>query len=148
MSLDTVHDSLPYYDPPLTAEAREAIDKLIEQEQIAVPYKDDIQLSDSLKSHIERIEKKQGLNAINLSRYSLDTPSPSSINNAIISMEYQNTKRENLDLLSQYGSNSWLVHNAQLEYLLSRYELELEREKTSRTRLAKRFPGWRTNGGV
>jgi pre-mRNA-splicing factor SPF27 len=54
------------------------------------------------------------------------------LQSAYSSATHLSTRLTNLSLLSEFGKNAWLVHNAQLEDILKRLEEDLMYAKTER----------------
>ncbi|KAF4637848.1 hypothetical protein G7Y89_g257 [Cudoniella acicularis] len=153
-SLNTVHDSLPYIDVEPSAAERAAAEALIAAElgivstqpHPSVPPFEDQHFSPLIEAEILRIENKQPLNAIDLSRYEaqeLPATSPDSdekdpttlikwreaLSKAYTSHTYLSGRQTNLALLEQFGKNSWLIGNSQLEDVLRGLERELAERK-------------------
>ncbi|CEP08357.1 hypothetical protein [Parasitella parasitica] len=126
-------DALPYIDRELDdAEMKVTVERMIEQEMRRMKRKErsDLPLSidlfekdEILKQEIERIKKKEQLNALDTKRYELQGPEDESdldgwraaVNNTKSQLESQAGSMFNLELLQKYGANAWRVHNFQLE---------------------------------
>ncbi|KAH6674076.1 Pre-mRNA-splicing factor SPF27 [Halenospora varia] len=155
-SLNTVHDSLPYIDTEPSAAERAAAESLITAElgphsnttqpHPSLPPFPDRHFSPLIEAELLRIETKQPLKAIDLSRYEAQEPpatSPDSdekdpeslirwreaLQKAYTSHTYLSGRQTNLALLEQFGKNSWLIGNAQLEDVLRGLERELAERK-------------------
>ena len=85
---------------------------------------------------LERVAAKQGLTAVDLSRYEAQDDSPTAaaasseelaaaLRRAYASATYLSARRAHLALLDSYGKNAWLVGNHQLEAELKALEREL-----------------------
>lgn len=96
----------------------------------------------TILSEFTRIQQKQPLKAIDLSRYEVDEDdddeSPSSktkeelepkLARAYTSSTYLNNRQHHLSLLESYGKNAWLVGNWHLEAELASLERELAETK-------------------
>jgi pre-mRNA-splicing factor SPF27 len=151
--ITTVHESLPYIDVEPTPSNRAAALSLINAEipqntnsHPNLPPLANCQFSSLIESEISRIEAKLPLNAIDLSRYeALEPPSTSphsdedhpetlrkwreALSQAYTSHTYLAGRQTNLMLLEQFGKNSWLIGNSQLEHVLRDLESELENRK-------------------
>ncbi|PSS27398.1 hypothetical protein M430DRAFT_32145 [Amorphotheca resinae ATCC 22711] len=157
MALTTaVHDSLPYIDREPTPAERAAAQALIDAElpsshdsqtHPSLPPLSEHHFSPMIEAELSRIEAKQPLKAIDLSRYEAVEPpatSPHSdekhpetlqtwraaLARAYTAHAYLASRQNNLHLLEQFGKNSWLVGNAQLEDELRALERELAERKT------------------
>ncbi|CAO0802707.1 unnamed protein product [Mucor circinelloides] len=126
-------DALPYVDRELDdAEMKTTVERLIEQEMRRMKRKErsDLPLNielfekdEMLKQEIERIKKKQPLNALDTKRYELQGPEDendvqgwkAAVDNTKSQLESQAGSMFNLELLQKYGANAWRVHNYQLE---------------------------------
>ncbi|KAH8685996.1 Pre-mRNA-splicing factor SPF27 [Tricladium varicosporioides] len=155
-SLNAVHDSLPYIDAEPSAAERAAAESLITAElglhsdttqpHPSLPPFPDRHFSPLIEAELLRVETKQPLKAIDLSRYEAQEPpttSPDSdekdpaslvrwrdaLQKAYTSYTYLSGRQTNLALLEQFGKNSWLIGNAQLEDVLRGLERELAERK-------------------
>jgi pre-mRNA-splicing factor SPF27 len=148
--LTTIHDSLPYIDVEPTPSQRAAAQSLIDAELLStsktephpsLPPQPTHHFSPLIEAELRRIENKEPLNAIDRTRYeSLSPPSPSPSPNPTATLEawrqtlsqsytsatYLSTRSTNLALLHEFGKNSWLIGNSQLEDILKGLERELE----------------------
>lgn len=108
------------------------VERMIEQEMRRMKRKERSELplnvelftnDDILKQEIERIERKEPLNALDTKRYELQGPEDendvegwkTAVNNTKSQLESQAGSMFNLELLQKYGANAWRVHNYQLE---------------------------------
>ncbi|RKF74964.1 Pre-mRNA-splicing factor SPF27-like protein [Golovinomyces cichoracearum] len=149
MSLTTaVFDSLPYIENDLTPDERIAAESLIAVEMGEKPADGYPSLpplplenfSPMMQAEIERIQNKQPLKAIDLSRYETsDTPIHvnsdqetwcAALRSAYISQSYLSSRKKNLESLDKYGKNVWLLGNAQLESILRDLERDLAERKS------------------
>jgi pre-mRNA-splicing factor SPF27 len=141
-----VHESLPYIDLEPTAVERASALALINAELPAstsshpsLPPLVNSHFSAIMEQEITRVESKQPLQAIDLSRYealelppttpnsdekSLDTLAlrQEALSKAYTSHTYLTGRRTNLALLEQFGKNAWLIGNSQLEDVLRSLE--------------------------
>ncbi|KAL3424354.1 bcas2 family protein [Phlyctema vagabunda] len=146
-----IHESLPYIDFEPSAAERAAALALIAAElpqdvatqtHSALPPLAESRISELMKQEYERIEAKQPLRVIDTSRYEqLEPPATSpgsdetlalwreALSKAYTSHTYLTGRQTNLALLEQFGKNSWLVGNAQLEDILRDLERELAARK-------------------
>jgi pre-mRNA-splicing factor SPF27 len=154
--LNSIHESLPYIDTEPTPSERAAAQALIAAElsqdattQIhpSLPNLPPQHFSPLIETELLRIEAKQPLNTIDRSRYeelvppttnpTSDETDPSTLNawrealsKAYTSHTYLSGRSTNLALLEQFGKNSWLIGNSQLEHVLRGLEKELDGVKT------------------
>lgn len=155
MSLtNAIHDSLPYIDVEPTLSERASASALIAQEvgseqpdgHPSLPSLAPLHFSPLMESELLRIENKQPLKAIDLTRYeALEPPTTSpdsdekapetliawreALQKAYTSQSYLVGRTTNLALLEKYGKNAWLIGNAQLEDVLRGLEKELAGSK-------------------
>ncbi|TAQ83742.1 hypothetical protein B7494_g7940 [Chlorociboria aeruginascens] len=152
--INEVHDSLPYIDAEPTGPERAAAEALIMAElspntqttHPSLPPLASHPFSPLIETELQRIENKDPLRAIDVSRYeALESPTtsphsdethPESLQNwrealskAYISHTYLTGRRTNLALLDQFGRNAWLIGNSQLEAVLLGFEKELAARK-------------------
>lgn len=157
MALTTaVHDSLPYIDTEPTAAERSAAQALIDAAtepssntitHPSLPQLRPYHTSPLLEAEHQRIQNKQPLNAIDLTRYEAITPPQTTPNSdeqhpeklqkwraaltqAYTSHAYLTSRASNLALLEEFGRNAWLIGNSQLEDVLRGLERELGERKT------------------
>ncbi|MCJ1399285.1 hypothetical protein MMC11_002487 [Xylographa trunciseda] len=154
--IQDTHDSLPYIDLHISAQARSEVDALVAEELLQdyketthslLPALPSPKFSSLVASEIERVAAKQPLTAIDVSRYeavgppattdlSADEIKPklieawkTTLQNAYVSSTHLHLRLQNLALLEQFGKNAWLMSNAQLEDILKRIEKELVETK-------------------
>jgi pre-mRNA-splicing factor SPF27 len=88
---------------------------------------------------VENAGKKIRINAIDTTRFQLpggqDGDWQTAVNNAKSQLEYQQDRQMNLELLNKYGASAFKAHNSELEALLKRMELELEKTNTKITEI-------------
>lgn len=149
MSLTTaVFDSLPYIENDLTPDERIAAESLIAIEMgekpidgyPSLPPLPSENFSPMAHAEIERIQNKQPLKAIDLSRYeTIETPTLensdretwcAALRSAYVSQSYLSSRKKNLESLDRYGKNVWLLGNAQLEGILRDLERDLVERKS------------------
>ncbi|KHJ34617.1 putative bcas2 family protein [Erysiphe necator] len=153
--IPAIFDSLPYIDNEPTPDERAAAQSLIEAELVTVDQqkKPDekihpsisslpkINFSPCIQAELKRVENKQPLKAIDLSRYETnDLPSfDDSCDNEVlfaalrsiyVSQVYLNNRKKNLEALETFGKNAWLLGNAQLESILRNLERDLAQKKS------------------
>ena len=149
-----VLDSLPYIDFDPTLAERAAAQSLIDAE-IPSDTSSHSSLSQLPAHHFTpliesehlRIQSKQPLSGIDLTRYEAIEPpttSPDSdekhpetlqkwraaLAQAYTSHTYLASRQHNLALLEEFGKNAWLIGNSQLEDVLRGLERELAERKT------------------
>ncbi|GAA5803807.1 hypothetical protein HPULCUR_009292 [Helicostylum pulchrum] len=126
-------DALPYVDRELDEDnMKVTVERLIEQEMRRMKRTERSQLpltidlfehDPLLKQELDRIQQKQGLDALDTERYELKGPADendidgwkAAVNNTKSQLESQAGSMFNLELLQKYGANAWRVHNYQLE---------------------------------
>ncbi|TVY56522.1 Pre-mRNA-splicing factor SPF27-like protein [Lachnellula cervina] len=151
-----IHDSLPYIDTQPTPSQRTAAQSLIDaetelptgpqpQHHASLPPLPPQHFSPVLEKEMLRVAAQDPLDAIDRTRYeSLSPPSPSpspssstssssttrkwqqTLAQAYTAQTYLSARSTNLGLLNEFGKNSWLVGNAQLEDILRGLEREVE----------------------
>ncbi|KAI9006565.1 Pre-mRNA-splicing factor SPF27 [Phycomyces nitens] len=138
-------DALPYVDREIDEEGMKAsVDRMIEQEMRRMRRKEKSTLPTSinlfehdemLAEELERVQKKEPLNALDTSRYELQGPADdnenvegwkSAVDNTKAQLESQAGSMFNLELLQKYGANAWRVHNYQLQAYLKQVQKETE----------------------
>ncbi|ODQ50325.1 hypothetical protein SAICODRAFT_21810 [Saitoella complicata NRRL Y-17804] len=135
------YDSLPYADPPLDLTPAQS---LIATELGKIPTTAHPLLPPSepwspssplMQQELDRVARKEPLNAIDLSKYSAPTmPGPnasinewkSALHQAYIAATALSLRSTDLSLLKSYGQNAWLIHLEQLSSLLLAHERQLE----------------------
>ena len=152
--INAVHDSLPYIDAEPTASERASALALIDAEvpsdtsnHPSLPPLRPQHFTPLMEAEILRIERKENLKAIDLSRYeALEPPTTSphsdekhpetlqkwrnALSKAYTSHAYLTGRQNNLALLEKFGKNAWLIGNSQLEDILRGLERELAERKT------------------
>ena len=148
MTSEQLVDALPYidlgYDEPGVKQAAIA---LIEEEcRRYRPNKNYIDFlgpanltafqSDLLKNEFNRMEQRLPMEVLSIKRYELPAPPPSkqadvaawveSVENSYAQLEHQANRIVNLELMSEYGSNSWRVYNKTLKTMFDQAESQLE----------------------
>ncbi|KAF0988380.1 hypothetical protein HZS_3332 [Henneguya salminicola] len=135
---------LPYidneYDDP---KIKKRVDELIETEMKinkefsfkSDEFDENIFLSEIGKNELKRVKNNTKLDSINLKRYEVPvTPEDNknigsglkNLENFGILLQYQNFSLQNLDLLEEFGSQSWRLHNFYLENILSKLKEKYE----------------------
>ncbi|KAL6056804.1 Pre-mRNA-splicing factor SPF27 [Balamuthia mandrillaris] len=136
-------DALPYADP-FQEEERALALQLIEAEMRRFSPRDYLSHlppsveptfggSEILQAEYKRVASGLKMQPLDTQRYQV--PKPSDLNdpqqwrkaiaNAEAQLEHQNQRLTNLNLLSQYGANAWLVHNGQVEGLQRRLQQQI-----------------------
>jgi len=150
------HESLPYVDLHISAQARFEVDALLTEElprdyagttHPLLPTFPSPKFSSLVVAEVERVAAKLPLAAIEVSRYEAVEPSATVVpdsdetntelfeawkttcQNAYASSTHLHTRLQNLTLLEQFGKNAWLIGNAQLENILKAIEIELAETK-------------------
>ncbi|KAI9033297.1 Pre-mRNA-splicing factor SPF27 [Hyaloraphidium curvatum] len=139
-------DAMPYVDRDYeTAAMKTQVDRMIQEElqrggnREATSLPKEIELfagNKLLAAELERAAAGQKLAAIDFERYSLPAPPldkdddvaawEQAVDNAKAQMEAQYNRMMNLELLSKFGPNSWLMHNYQVEHLVKQLQAQLE----------------------
>ncbi|XP_065891437.1 pre-mRNA-splicing factor SPF27-like [Dysidea avara] len=89
-----------------------------------------------LKAELERISNRQPMEMLSMKRYELPQPAAGqkndfnawqdAVNNSCAQLEHQAGRIINLELLSQYGSQAWRLHNEQLVLALEAEQNQLK----------------------
>jgi len=145
-------DALPYIDTEYEVESLQKQVEILLQEEMRQhpPSKDylahlpypSLHFDDSafVPSELERIARGEKMTPMDTARYAL-VPPPSvkktdpkawqnAVKNAQSQIEHQSIRFENLDLLNNYGANSWMLHNEYLEQYKQRLSKLLQQYKT------------------
>ncbi|KAF8471148.1 breast carcinoma amplified sequence 2-domain-containing protein [Kalaharituber pfeilii] len=158
------HDSLPYIDPLLPpsilAAAQVLLDSEIPPEATTTPHPSlpplpELTFPPLFQAELERVASGAPITGgIDLSRYDPgDTPPPlpvpgnDTISPLLTSAHHLTTRNTNLNLLSTFGKNAWLIHNAQLEDQLRACESELLTVKVECDNLQRLERKWREGVG-
>ncbi|XP_057303233.1 pre-mRNA-splicing factor SPF27-like [Hydractinia symbiolongicarpus] len=132
MSHEVVPDALPYvdqgYDEP---GVRDMVNELIEEEVKRYrPTKNYLEFMPTpnyslfetklMKQEFDRISNRQPMELLSMKRYELPQPAAAQktdlsawsecLKNSMAQLEHQAERVANLELLSQYGANSWRCH--------------------------------------
>ncbi|XP_069797603.1 pre-mRNA-splicing factor SPF27 isoform X2 [Narcine bancroftii] len=146
---DVVVDALPYFDQGYDAPGvREAAAALVEEETRRYrPTKNYLSYlptpdysafeTEIMRNEFERLAARQPMELLSMKRYELPAPSSGqknditawqeSVNNSMAQLEHQAVRIENLDLMSQHGSNAWKVYNDNLVQMIENAQKELQR---------------------
>jgi len=147
MTSEVVVDALPYidhgYDEP---GVREAAMAMVEEEtrryRPTKNYLDHLPSlnlvafeTDLMKTEFERLSSRQPMDTLSMKRYELPTPPPGKmtdvqawtecVDNSMAQLEHQRTRIMNLDLMLDYGSESWKQYNEVLQEMLTRVQNQL-----------------------
>ena len=86
-----------------------------------------------MKTEFERLSNRQAMDTLSMKRYELPTPPPGKmsdvqawsqcVDNTQAQLEHQRTRIMNLDLMLDYGGESWKVYNEVLQDMLTRYSM-------------------------
>jgi len=153
MSSEVVVDALPYidhgYDEPGVREA--ALAMVEEETRRYRPTKNyldhlpSLNLSsyetDLMKAEFDRLASRQPMDTLSMKRYELPTPPPGKmtdmqawtecVDNSMAQLEHQRTRIMNLDLMLDYGAESWKQYNEVLQDMLNRVQGQLADVKKS-----------------
>ncbi|XP_051890668.1 pre-mRNA-splicing factor SPF27 isoform X2 [Pristis pectinata] len=146
---DVVVDALPYFDQGYDAPGvREAAAALVEEETRRYrPTKNYLSYlptpdysafeTEIMRNEFERLAARQPMELLSMKRYELPAPSSGqknditawqeSVNNSMAQLEHQAVRIENLELMSQHGSNAWKVYNDNLVQMIENAQKELQR---------------------
>ena len=147
MSSEVIVDALPYidqgYDEP---GVREAALALVEEEtrryrptKNYLEHLPPLNLSsfetDLMKTEFERLNSRQPMDTLSMKRYELPPPPPGKmtdlqawtecVENSEAQLEHQRTRIMNLDLMLDYGGESWKQYNDVLQEMLTRIQAQL-----------------------
>ena len=147
MSTDVIVDALPYidhgYDEP---GVREAALAMVEEEtrryRPTKNYLDHLPAlnltsfeTELMKTEFERLSNRQAMDTLSMKRYELPTPPPGKmtdvqawtecVDNSQAQLEHQRTRIMNLDLMLDYGGESWKVYNEVLQDMLNKTQAQL-----------------------
>jgi len=153
MSSEVVVDALPYidhgYDEP---GVREAALAMVEEEtrryRPTKNYLDHLPAlnltsyeTELMKAEFERLASRQPMDTLSMKRYELPTPPPGKmtdmqawtecVDNSMAQLEHQRTRIMNLDLMLDYGAESWKQYNEVLQDMLTRVQGQLADVKKS-----------------
>merc|ERR1719174_2822893 len=148
---EVIVDALPYidhgYDEP---GGREAALAMVEEEtrryRPTKNYLDHLPSlnlssfeSDLMKTEFERLSGRQPMDTLSMKRYELPTPPPGKmtdvqawtecVENSGAQLEHQRTRIMNLDLMLDYGAESWKQYNEVLQDMLNRIQAQLAEVK-------------------
>ena len=140
-----VVDALPYidhgYDEPGVREAALAmVDEETRRYRPTKNYLDHLPAlnlasfeTELMKTEFERLSNRQAMDTLSMKRYELPTPPPGKmsdvqawsqcVDNTQAQLEHQRTRIMNLDLMLDYGGESWKVYNEVLQDMLTRYSM-------------------------
>lgn len=137
MSHEVIPDALPYVDQGFDEPGvRDIVNDLIEEETKRYkPTKNYLEFlptpnytafeTQTMKTEFERISTRQPMELLSMKRYELPQPSANQktdlnawtecLHNSMAQLEHQAERVVNLELLSQYGADSWRDHCAVLQ---------------------------------
>ena len=147
MSTDVIVDALPYidhgYDEP---GVREAALAMVEEEtrryRPTKNYLDHLPAlnltsfeTELMKTEFDRLSNRQAMDTLSMKRYELPTPPPGKmtdvvawtecVDNSQAQLEHQRTRIMNLDLMLDYGGESWKIYNEVLQDMLNKTQAQL-----------------------
>lgn len=142
-----VVDALPYFDQGYDEPGvREAALALVEEEtrryrptknylDYLPPAKYDTFETEILKTEFERLQARLPMEMLSMRRYELPAPSAGRMNdisawtecveNSMAQLQHQALRIENLELMSQYGSDGWKSYNSTLSQMLEAAQKQL-----------------------
>jgi len=145
MSHEVVPDALPYVDQGFDEiGVRDIVNDLIEEETKRYkPTKNYLEFlppvnysafeTEIMKSEFERISTRQPMELLSMKRYELPQPSATQktdlsawtecLHNSMAQLEHQAERVANLELLSQYGADSWRNHCQVLQNMFEAQQL-------------------------
>uniref|UniRef100_A0A8C2XP09 Pre-mRNA-splicing factor SPF27 n=1 Tax=Cyclopterus lumpus TaxID=8103 RepID=A0A8C2XP09_CYCLU len=90
-----------------------------------------------MRNEFERLAARQPMDLLSMKRYELPAPSSGQknditawqecVNNSMAQLEHQAVRIENLELMSQYGTNAWKVYNDNLAFMIEMAQKELQK---------------------
>ncbi|KAJ3586214.1 hypothetical protein NHX12_012614 [Muraenolepis orangiensis] len=122
-------DALPYFDQGYDAAGvREAAAALVEEETRRYrPTKNYLSYlptpdfasfeTEIMRNEFERLGARQPLELLSMK----------SVNNSMAQLEHQAVRIENLELMSQYGTNAWKLYNDNLAFMIEIAQKELQK---------------------
>ena len=147
MSNEVIVDALPYIDHGYEEPGvREAALAMVEDEtrryRPTKNYLDHLPPlnlnsfeTDLMKTEFERLSNRQAMDTLSMKRYELPTPPPGKmtdvqawsecVDNSEAQLEHQRTRIMNLDLMLDYGGESWKVYNEVLQDMLNKTQSQL-----------------------
>ncbi|KAI9555530.1 Pre-mR-splicing factor SPF27 [Daphnia sinensis] len=92
-----------------------------------------------MKTEFERLSQKKPMDVLSMKRYELPPPSAGRLNdlqawiecvdNSMAQLEHQTTRILNLELMSEYGCESWRIYNTVLSQMISQSQKQLQELK-------------------
>ena len=89
-----------------------------------------------MKAEFERLSQKKPIDVLSMKRYELPPPSTGRMNdiqawiecvdNSKAQLEHQTTRILNLELMSEFGCESWKIHNNVLTLMIPQYQKKLQ----------------------
>ncbi|KAH7642595.1 Pre-mRNA-splicing factor SPF27 [Dermatophagoides farinae] len=145
-------DALPYIDNEFNnSEVRLAVAQMVEDETKRYrPTKNYLESlpnlptldvnkfeTDILRKEFERLNNGQSMEQLNMKRYELPSPSTGKLNdiwawqecleNSFTQLEHQTIRIQNLELLTEYGTETSKMYNSIMTQLLARSKAHLEK---------------------
>lgn len=151
MSAEVVVDALPYIDQGYDeAGVRDAAQAMVEEEcRRYRPTKNYLEYLPALNmsafetplmtNEFERISNRQPMEPLSMKRYELPPPPPGrttdllawqeSVENSMAQLEHQAVRAQNLELMLEYGCESWKAHLEIFTALQAKAQLQLQELK-------------------
>lgn len=151
MSAEVVVDALPYIDQGYDeAGVRDAAQAMVEEEcRRYRPTKNYLEYLPALNmsafetplmtNEFERISNRQPMEPLSMKRYELPPPPPGrttdliawqeSVENSMAQLEHQAVRAENLELMLEYGCETWKAHLEIFTALQAKAQLQLQELK-------------------
>ncbi|KAJ3099313.1 hypothetical protein HDU97_003287 [Phlyctochytrium planicorne] len=110
------------------------------KEHLQHPADSCIKHNDLLREEMKRVGEGKGLTAIDTVRFRLEFPKSTgkegmddawskAVQNAHAQLEHKQNQVLNLELINKFGTNAWMVHNHQLESLITKLQAEVDLQK-------------------
>ena len=140
-------DALPYIDPPLSKDMREYVEGLIDEEMNRFEPEDylsdmpmpQVEVSKMIRNEMERVAAGRAPPPLDRSRFDLAPPARDdeqnlmqwnkATNNAKAQYAHQLVRQQNLEMLSNYGKDTWLDTNKNLISMGKEIDGEIESAK-------------------
>jgi len=89
-----------------------------------------------MKAEFERLSQKKPMDVLSMKRYELPPPSTGRMNdlqawtecveNSMAQLEHQTTRIFNLELMTEFGCESWRIHNSILTQMIQQWQKQLQ----------------------